>query len=372
MRWIDNLARHLLGLEDRAVLALAPRHAGALLHLFPVLGPVPGARRWPAAQPQFSPADLRRRGFDALRELIAKLSDEQPILLWIDDVQWSDRDSGPALRVLLSPRQMSSAPAAPLLTSRDDPVSTRLIGEFDGLVPTVDIALGPLSGSETRELARDLAGGSRAGVISTRLPTNRWVALSARRADPPRPQFPGSRLATAALQRCRCGQVEARPFGEARRLLEIVARGRAGLRNGSCAAGRRIGPAGHVLRYSMCAEYLLRVSTRRTSAAILETYHDRIREFVIAELGSEARRARHRDLAESIRASRNPNARALVKHYVGAEDHAQASHFAMLAAEEADVISPSIRRSRCTTWRWSFDRAAGRIGSSCRAGLSRW
>jgi hypothetical protein len=332
---IDNLARHLLSLDDRVVLALAPRHAGALLHLFPILGRVPAVRRWPTAQPQFTPLEVRRRAFEALRELIGKMADEHPLVLWIEDILLSDRDSGPALRVLLAP------PDAPrlllLLTSRVDQGATRLTGALEGLVPTTDLGLGPLSVLESLELAQDLSQGLPATIDVDAVARESGGSpfllgeLVRHLRDSDARQLPRRPFSVADADRSRLGHLPA----DARRLLEIVAVAGRPLDTDLALEVAGIGPAGQVLTYSLCSESLLRVSTLE-ERGYLEPYHDRIRELVIADLDAGVVRTRHRDLAEAIRAGRNPDARALVKHYLGAEDHEQAAHFALIAADEAE------------------------------------
>jgi len=106
---VDELSDHLSSLGDSAAAWIGPQHA-ALCRVFPVLSRIAppdesGVR--PASPGDF---ELRRAAFQALRELFRQLAGAQPVVVWIDDLQWGQEDSGRLLLELLSP-----ATAVPLL-----------------------------------------------------------------------------------------------------------------------------------------------------------------------------------------------------------------------------------------------------------------
>ena len=91
---VDQLSRYLRQLPDAQVEALLPREACLLPELFPVMSSVAAIARAPIRIETIPDEQERRqRTFAALAELLGRLSDRRSVIIWVDDLQWSDRDS---------------------------------------------------------------------------------------------------------------------------------------------------------------------------------------------------------------------------------------------------------------------------------------
>ena len=91
-------------LENSEVGSLLPDDVMALANAFPVLGRVDSiAMMSSMGQSAGNPAELQRRAFAALAELINRLAQTAPLVLYIDDLQWGDVESAAFLAQLLGP-----------------------------------------------------------------------------------------------------------------------------------------------------------------------------------------------------------------------------------------------------------------------------
>src|SRR5258708_1206280 len=90
---VDSLSRQLASLRHGRAEALMPRNSLALARVFPVMlqvDPIFNAR---SARPETVDLfTLRRQAFGALRELLGRIANRQPLVIYISDLQWADAD----------------------------------------------------------------------------------------------------------------------------------------------------------------------------------------------------------------------------------------------------------------------------------------
>ncbi|HTU57907.1 MAG TPA: AAA family ATPase, partial [Polyangiales bacterium] len=98
---VDDLSRYLRKLSREAAGELMPREVFALSRLFPVLDRVEAISQAPRRELS-DPHELQQRAFAAFAELLARIRDRRPLVLYIDDLQWTCRDSCRCMAALLS------------------------------------------------------------------------------------------------------------------------------------------------------------------------------------------------------------------------------------------------------------------------------
>lgn len=341
---IDALSRRLVCLPESSAAAMVPRHAAALTRVFPVLARVPALAAWTSPEDRAEPYEVRRRAVGALRELLGKLADRQPLALWIDDLQWGDPDSVTVLRGLI---RAPDAPAMLLLLSyrsadRDSMLVLRALqGDAEELPrgSTREVRLGRLSAEETRELVTVLAG-SRLGS------TDDIAAIAAECEGSP---FLASQLVHVLSA---TGQAGARGTPASQRLAEVLNKRVAQLPSAARHVLEVVSVAGHPLERRVVLDAagvaergrtvvthleqqrLLR-STPGDGATAVEVYHDWIREVIAGSLSAESLCERHREIAESLERLPEPDPQQLFTHYLGAGLPEAASRYAVPAADQA-------------------------------------
>jgi predicted ATPase len=324
---VDALSHYLMRLPTAETESLLPRDVLALTRLFPVLRQVEAvalARRRVMAIPDS--LEQRRRGFQALRELLGRLADRSPLVLFIDDLQWGDADSAALLIDLFRPPD-----PPPLLLigcyRREDALDSPLLKAFS-LRPSVseglevrELVVGELAPPEAEEMARSLlasSGTSRSLSAESIARESRgnplFIDELARYIGELAEPLAGELVASedVRLDDVIWARVSRLP-AEARQLLETVAVAGQPLDRATArrAAGLRENdqPALAVLRTGR----LLR-GTGGAREDQIEIYHDRIRQTVISHLTAQAREALHERLAFALETSSAPDPESLAIH----------------------------------------------------------
>lgn len=345
---VDSLTKYLLSLPEAKAEALMPREVLALARLFPVMLQVDSVFNAPQREQEIpDPFTLRRKAFAALRELLGRISDRQPLVLYIDDLQWSDADSSTLLEDLLRPPD--SPPLLLLSSFRSEDIEAKpflkALLEKSGTESCREVLVGALSKTESYALLRDLLGTS-ASVLE---PFSEAILREARGNPFLLEQL--ARYASSSDQTATTGitlavMLDARlrhlPPG-ARQFVDALA-----------VAGRPINPEVVYQAAELSGDELPLLSSLRAAQFLrtggtghtLELYHDRIRETIANQLDPNKVTQIHRRLAQAIEARGIDDPEALFEHYLGAGERVRAATHAAVAARKAASAL-------------AFDRAAG-------------
>ena len=335
---VDDLSRHLGSLPRDDVESLLPPDVSALTRVFPVLLQVPAIadlRR--ATQSGIAdPSALRRRAFDALRELLRRAATRRPLVVCIDDLQWADADSVVLLEELLHPS--GTPPLLTLLSFRSEETAEKpflqALLQRAGRDIWSAILLEPLTGDEAqaliaallpadstftehdrRRMTRD-AGGSP--FVLEQLARYARVARLEPHGAPTFAEMFATRLAALPT--------------DARRVLETLAV------CGRPMASDLVCDASGVSRERQSLLAMLRGARfirSSGSSERIETYHDRIRDVLVASVAPEAVRGIHGCMVQALVGRQSDDCEALFDHYRGAGDAENASIQAGLAGGKA-------------------------------------
>jgi hypothetical protein len=360
---VDALSRHLRRLEPAEAARFLPRHASALAQVFPALQRVPAIAAASSRPETPDKPELRRRAFEALRELLARLGDARPLVLWIDDLQWGDVDSALLLQGLLRP------PDAPVLLlvvcarsedAQTSPCLNTLLRSPAAALAWRQLPVEPLSPDEVRELVRALSAGGLEAPPED-------VECIARESGG-NPYFVRELVSFAATSRERVRSGRA-VLDEViwSRVVELPAAAR-GLLGAVAVSGRPIAQRSALLAAGLSEgehaplEILRKARLVRTSGPRpdddIECYHDRIRESVTARLDPAMLRDCHERIANELEARGQPDPERLAEHFAAAGLGAPAARYAIRAAEQATAALAFDRAGRLYRQAIDLDPAA--------------
>ncbi len=333
---IDQLSRWLAALPTAEAATLLPRYVRSLAQLFGVLRRIPvvadSEQRTAAAA---DPREERRRAFGALRELLARVAERERVVVYLDDLQWGDQDSGELLRELI---RLPDPPSMLLIASfrseneESSPLLQMLRADADTEgVRTLDIE--PLQPAQSLELARQILR-SR-GVAEDQLDAAA-AQIAAEGAGSPffvteLAHWGGGKGARLdGLVRARASELP-EAVGELLRTIALAA----------VPMARRVvlDAAGVSERRTESLTALESGRFVRSSGPgpddLVECYHDRIREAVVGGMDEPERRAMHGRIATTLEAAGSEDAELMAEHCLLAGRNEDAARHAELAVQQA-------------------------------------
>ena len=310
---IDSLVVHLSHLPPADSAALMPRDVHALVRLFPVIGQVEAVASLPRREIDVSDQkELNRRAIGALRELLSRMGDRIPLVVYIDDLQWGDEDSAAMLSDLLQP------PDPPVLlflgTYRSEDADTsQFLQSFRKIqrqrnlpLDSFQVEVTPLQQSDAVNLALELL---KCDDLDAQLSAESIARESA--GNPffvselvKHLQVDGDRFSNSTeplvLVDMIWSRVQRLP-DESQRLLAVVALWGRPL---PLDQAMRIADVGQLAVGPLRSGHLIRTVGLASSSRV-ETYHDRVRESVAQHLDHATKQEVHLRIAENC-ASQSP------------------------------------------------------------------
>jgi tRNA A-37 threonylcarbamoyl transferase component Bud32 len=359
---VDALGYKLASLPTGELTQVLPEGAAYLSEIFPVLrrlDPLEHARYWlPKVHDE---TELRNRAFAVFCELLTRLAQRQPVVAFIDDLQWADRDSFALLRTLLRqtgvPGLMLVATCRPVLQEDALAAPLREIAAH----PAVErVEVGPLSPEAASALVDRLAdSGEIAQPVKQRLAEAvlheaggnplftleliRYLCDVVLPRGGPADFLPGNAVSLDALILERLRTLPA----ESQSLLEVIAVAGDPLPQKALAdaAGVVLGSEGWERSISALAQARLIRRGGGQGSDVVEPYHHRIGEAVLGSLDAAALRQRRTGIAHAMETWGRERTDMLARYWLEADDRERAKYYAREAAIQART-------------KLAFDRAA--------------
>ena len=340
---VDSLSRYMMRLPTEEAAELLPRNIHSLARLFPVLNRVRAvAHARKPLHPTSDPHETRNQAFGALKDLLLRLSDWQPLVINIDDLQWADMDSARLLSYLLGPPDPPPVLFVGVYRREEGATSAfvrHVLADPDiHSSDAVHLAVDPLARDEAQLLAEQMLHDRKSDRLA--------LATTVARESEGVPFFIGELARHVRSQPHHITQdvavslqevISARLTGlssDAARLMEVLSVAARPLEQGVALEAAELPPGDRSAFHELRAARMVRTrGTRQTDLA--ETYHDRVRETVLEQLSTERLRELHAQLARASVRWGVGDPEQLVVHYAEAGEGGRAGETAIEAARAA-------------------------------------
>jgi hypothetical protein len=354
---IDALVRRMLNMTAVDAAMLLPTQLAPLVQTFPIFRRVDViAKQMRSMTSRMDPLEIRSRAFTALREMFERMAQRAPLIVAIDDMQWSDHDSMGLLAELV--REPSPPPFLLLLTARPRSEVHEAGAKFrDVLSPrTRSVELSRLPEAEATEFAKWL--------LTKFAPARIEQAAAIAREAEGHALFVEQLARYVAINRAvgerklRLEEVLETSIQElepnARRLFSLLSVAGAPMPLTVLAQAAEISPGdlARAIAVLRTHRFIRTASTEGFSS--VEPYHGRMRSAAVALQSPEELKAAHERLARSLEGSKHGAPHVLAELWRGAGDMERGGELALKAAENA-VDAFAFDRA-ATFYEWALER----------------
>lgn len=363
----EQVSRELDKLPLRDALAILPRDLPILARLFPAFGAFVANPLAYSPDPA-DPIETRRRAFAAFWKTVANLSGLAPLLIVIDDLQWSDLDSSLLLAEFVNRIRSARILLITLRRQEEAPPPG-----FESLRQGArELDLGPLNPAESIRLVRQLMDSLPPDTLATVVAEGagspfllRQLAMHVRSG--------GAAIGLAELMKAILSGLTQ----EQREVLEVLAVAGSPLDQAVLQQAARTGANFALSRAQLVNRCLIRGGN--SPGGVCAPYHDRIGEAVAAALPPAREREIHEALARALDETGDPDIEIVANHYFKAGFTGLACQRGTQAAERAVSVLAFDRAAhlyqRVLEWssdqegRGALERALGDALVNCGRGI---
>ena len=344
---VDELVNQLMRESDIVVSHALPHSFVALAQLFPSLNRLRVTRHLLKSGPAVvGTSQLRSQAERALRELLQRLANQRPIVLWIDDLQWGDLDSVAILASWFSPPYLQHVLL--VLSYRSEEVATnpcltllRQRASDDASLQTF-LPLHQLGDEHVRALCKERFQLAQLPAAVQEITLGRIVREA--EGSP----FLASQLAALALAEpsqdsSQLGQLNLeqlvrsriRHLGvAARRVLSLLSVAARPLPLGLLLQAAELQSGGRAVLHELQGSHLIRTRSLPHDR-LVEVYHDRLREVLSAILTTAERKELDRRLFSTLLQQGSTDNDWLHLLALATDDRPAALRYGLVAAERA-------------------------------------